>query len=267
MSDIVERLRRLQKQAGRTPAPASATQRDSIGAQLRRLLARRGHTRRVLDPPAGVRLCEGLYLVEHREPAQYAPAIRLPWCEAEEIPSENYICFDTETTGLAGGVGTKAFMLGTAQWQRGELVTRQLYLTALSGEAAMLSAFSQALPQHAILVSYNGRSYDVPLLKGRYRIHRQAHPFDDRAHIDLLHPTRRAYRGVWENCRLATIEKNVLGVLREDDLPGAQAPAAWLAFLRGLESRSLGRVLTHNRVDLTSLAALLGHFNAESSAR
>ncbi|MET0231432.1 MAG: ribonuclease H-like domain-containing protein [Rhodanobacteraceae bacterium] len=264
MSEIADRLRRLQTQAGRMHASPSAAPRDSIGAQLRALLARRNRAKRALDPPAGVRLCDGLYLVEHREPATYARAIRLPWAEADETSSENYICFDTETTGLAGGVGTKAFMIGTAQWQRGELLTRQLYLTALAGEAAMLSAFAESLPRDAILVSYNGRSYDVPLLKGRYRIHRQTHPFE-RAHMDLLHPTRRAYRGVWENCRLATIERNVLGVTREDDLPGAEAPAAWLAFLRGLESRSLARVLTHNRVDLKSLAALLGHFNAESA--
>jgi uncharacterized protein len=265
MSEIADRLRRLQNQAGRTRVPSAEPQRDSIGAQLRRLLQRRHAAKRVLDPPAGVRLCDGLYLVEHREPATYASAMRLPWSDTDEAPSENYVCFDTETTGLAGGVGTKAFMIGTAQWQRGELLTRQLYLTALSGEAAMLSAFADALPRDAILVSYNGRSYDVPLLKGRYRIHRQTHPFDDLAHVDLLHPTRRAYRGVWENCRLATIERNVLGVMREDDLPGAHAPAAWLAFLRGRESLSLGRVLAHNKVDLSSLAALLDHFNCEAS--
>lgn len=261
MSEITDRLRRLQKQAGRTHAPSVEPPRDSIGAQLRRLIARRNASKRALEAPAGVRLCDGLYLVEHREPATYAAAMRLPWLEEDETPSENYVCFDTETTGLAGGVGTKAFMIGTAQWQRGELVTRQLYLTALSGEAAMLSAFAETLPRDAILVSYNGRSYDVPLLKGRYRIHRKTHPFDDLAHVDLLHPTRRAYRGVWENCRLATIERNVLGVVRSDDLPGAEAPAAWIAYLRGLESRSLARVLSHNRVDLSSLAALLGHFN------
>ena len=262
MSEVADRLRRLQKQAGRAPAPSRQPPRDSIGAQLRRLLARRNAAKRVLDPPAGVRLCDGLFLVEHREPATYAPTIRLPWTDAEEAPSENYVCFDTETTGLAGGVGTKAFMIGTARWQRGELVTRQLYLTALSGEAAMLGAFAEALPRNAILVSYNGRSYDAPLLKGRYRIHRQTHPFDALRHVDLLHPTRRAYRGVWENCRLATIERNVLGVRRDDDLPGSEAPAAWLAFLRGCENQSLGRVLAHNRVDLTSLLGLLTHFNA-----
>jgi len=262
MSDIADRLRRLQKQAGHAPALAEAP-RDSIGAQLRRLIARRTAAKRALDPPAGVRLSDGLYLVEHREPATHSPAIRLPWLEGREVPSENYVCFDTETTGLAGGVGTKAFMIGTAQWQRGELLTRQLYLTALHGEAAMLNAFAESLPRDAILVSYNGRSYDAPLLKGRYRIHRQRHPFDALPHVDLLHPTRRAYHGVWENCRLATIERNVLGVKRDNDLTGAQAPAAWLAFLRGHESRSLGRVLAHNRVDLKSLAGLLDHFNTE----
>ena len=222
--------------------------------------------RRALEPPAGARLCEGLYLVEQREPAVPSPAIRLPWQDEVAAASERFVCFDTETTGLAGGVGTKAFMIGTGQWRDGALVTRQLYLTALRGEAAMLSAFAEALPDDAILVSYNGRSYDVPLLKGRYRIHRQQHPFEERDHVDLLHPTRRAYRGVWENCRLATIERNVLGVVRDDDLPGAQAPAAWLAFLRGHESDSLGRVLTHNRIDVQSLASLLRHFSDSACA-
>lgn len=260
MSEVADRLRRLQTQAGRPSVPPGGSRGGSIGVQVRRLLARRSRAKTELDAPAGVRICHGLYLVEHREPATYTPTMRLPWSDADEAQSESYICFDTETTGLAGGVGTKAFMIGTAQWQHGELLTRQFYLTALSGEAAMLNAFAASLPTDAILVSYNGRSYDVPLLKGRYRIHRQSHPFDDLPHLDLLHPTRRAYRGVWENCRLATIERNVLGVVREDDLPGSEAPAAWLAFLRGHESRSLARVLGHNKIDLRSLATLLAHF-------
>ena len=260
MSDVRDRLRLLQKQAGRVATNASEPARESTRAQLKRLLARRSASRRALAPPAGVELCDGLHLVERREPATYAPTIALPWREEGAAESERFVCFDTETTGLAGGVGTKAFMIGTAQWQEGSLVTRQLYLTAMRGEAAMLSTFARALPSDAILVSYNGRSYDVPVLKGRYRIHRQAHPFDALAHVDLLHPTRRAYRGVWENCRLATIERNVLGVVRDDDLPGSEAPGAWLAYLRGVESRSLGRVLDHNRIDMRSLAGLLLHF-------
>jgi uncharacterized protein YprB with RNaseH-like and TPR domain len=73
------------------------------------------------------------------------------------------------------------------------------------------------------------------LLKGRYRLHRQAHPFDDRGHVDLLYPVRRAYRGVWENCRLQTIERQLLGIVREDDLPGREAPAG----VAGVSSRSI----------------------------
>jgi uncharacterized protein YprB with RNaseH-like and TPR domain len=240
MSDVRDRLRVLQRQAGRIAVEAPDPARESIRVQLKRLLARRSGVRRSLAPPAGVEVGEGLHLVERRERATYAPTLVLPWHDEGPASSERFVCFDTETTGLAGGVGTKAFMIGTAQWQGDALLTRQLYLTAMRGEAAMLGAFADALPADAIL--------------------RRAHPFDALPHVDLLHPTRRAYRGMWENCRLATIERHVLGVVRDDDLPGSEAPGAWRAFLRGLESRSLDRVLTHNRIDLTSLASLLAHF-------
>jgi uncharacterized protein len=265
MSAVVDRLRLLQRQVGRGPASGSNEGLSAIREQLRRFMARRQRSTRALDAPAGSKLCEGLYVVEQRHAATECADIHLPWSDEGAIPRRRFVCFDTETTGLAGGVGTKAFMIGTAQWRGAELVTRQLYLTALAGEAAMLDAFATAIPDDAILVSYNGRSYDAPLLKGRYRMHRRAHPFDSRTHLDLLHPTRRAYRGVWENCRLLTIERQLLGIDRGDDLPGAQAPAAWLAYLRGQESRSLGRVLDHNRSDLVTLATLLEHFAAQRS--
>ena len=263
MSTVADRLRLLQRQVGRRPTSDPSPALSGIREQLRRFMARRQRSLRTLEAPAGRKLCEGLHVVEERHAGAEGADIHLPWSEEGAIPRQRFICFDTETTGLAGGVGTKAFMIGTAQWFGAELVTRQLYLTALVGEAAMLEAFASALPDDAILVSYNGRSYDAPLLKGRYRMHRQAHPFEARTHLDLLHPTRRAYRGVWENCRLITIERHLLGIDRGDDLPGAQAPAAWLAYLRGQESRSLGRVLEHNRSDLVTLATLLEHFAAQ----
>ena len=265
MSQVGDRLRLLQRQVGHRPADDPQQRTRTIREQLRRFMARRQRSHRTLDAPAGVKLSEGLYAVEQRQACTTATGLRLPWSEEGAIPRERFICFDTETTGLAGGVGAKAFMIGTTQWQGAELITRQLYLTALAGEAAMLDAFASALPADAILVSYNGRSYDAPLLKGRYRMHRQQHPFDVRPHLDLLHPTRRAYRGVWENCRLITIERQLLGIDRGDDLPGAEAPAAWLAYLRGHESRSLGRVLEHNRSDLVTLATLLEHFAAKGA--
>ncbi len=185
--------------------------------------------------------------------------VPLPWGESTPVDRSRLVHFDTETTGLAGGVGTKAFMIGSAQWMGNSFVLRQWYLTALAGEEAMLRAFSDSLPAAPVFVSYNGRSYDAPLLKGRYRIHRLEHPFESQRHVDLLYPTRRHYRGRWENCRLQTIERNALGIVREDDLPGSEAPGAWLDYLRGKSSEKLARVIAHNRQDLLSLSELLQH--------
>ena len=82
------------------------------------------------------------------------------------------------------------------------------------------------------------------------------------AHVDLLYPTRRLYRGVYENCRLATIERRVLGIVREDDLPGSEAPGAWLGYLRGGSAQLLRRVVQHNRQDVVTLATLALHLAA-----
>ena len=252
MTAVIERLRLLQKQSGRLARPPS-----SIGSELRLLLGRRNrNVLRRLQAPAGVEIADGLYLVEKQLNVEASPTVRIPWGEPIEVNRERLVCFDTETTGLAGGVGTKAFMIGTAQWTGNRVLVRQLYLTALAGEAEMLQTFSENLPTDPIYVSYNGRSYDAPLLKGRYRMHRQSHPFEDRLHVDLLYPVRRAYRGVWENCRLQTIERNLLNIVREDDLPGSEAPAAWLTFLRGESSANLARVVEHNRQDLCTLTTL-----------
>lgn len=261
MSEVAQRLRMLQRQSGRVVIPTAPT--TDARPDLRRLLDRRERRRsRQLAAPGGIEIAEGLRLVEWRRPSSASRTVGLPWGDPLEVERERLVCFDTETTGLAGGIGTRAFMIGIAQWHADELVVRQLYLTALAGEAAMLRWFAGNLPQDAIFVSYNGRSYDAPLLKGRYRLHRQSHPFVERGHVDLLHPVRRAYRGVWENCRLQTIERQLLGIVREDDLPGRDAPAAWLAYLRGQSSANLARVLEHNRQDVLTLSVLLDRLAA-----
>jgi len=116
-----------------------------------------------------------------------------------------------------------------------------------------------------VLSSYNGRCYDAPLLKTRYRLARMAEPLSALDHVDLLFPTRRRYRGVWENCRLATIERELLRVMREDDLPGSQAPAAWLGYLRGGSARNLRRVAEHNHQDVVSLSLLMRRLVEQAS--
>lgn len=279
MTATLERLRSLRRQAGQgaplaprmqsenaappaAPAPAVQTIDD-----LRRLL-------RVRAPAAAARaatpidrtlpgeeIAPGLRLIHTVLACDPPPArIALHFTrDGGEIAARDALCFDTETTGLAGGTGTRAFLIGSARWRDDGLHIRQWLMTALAAESALLRAFADSLDPDAVPVSYNGRSYDAPLLAARYRLARLSDPLPGRPHIDLLHPARRRWRGRWENCRLATIERRVLGVVREDDLPGSEAPAAWLRYLRGGDTRDLRRVVDHNRQDLMSLAGLLLH--------
>jgi hypothetical protein len=137
------------------------------------------------------------------------------------------------------------------------LVLTQWLLTAFKGETAMLDEARRWLPPEAMLVSFNGRSFDVPLLATRARLNRVADAFTPLPHIDLLPPTRRAFAKRWENCRLQTAERRLLHFHRDDDLPGAAMPQAWTNFLRTGLAAPMRAVLEHNRRDVVSLAALM----------
>jgi len=210
----------------------------------------------------GVEIAPGLWLTEAivdwgRPP----PMIDTAFARWEKpVAYDRLLHFDTETTGLAGGTGTRAWMIGAADWLTdGRFRLRQLTTTTMGAETAMLRMFAQWLQPDTVLVSYNGKCYDSPLLKTRYRLARLPDPLSGLGHLDLLHPVRRHWKGVWENCRLATAERELLGVVREDDLPGSEAPAAWLSYLRGGSALNLRRVLTHNAQDLKSVAGILLH--------
>ncbi len=249
------------------PTPADAPPRGSLQSisGLRRLLGlrekalslpRRSHDREV----AGEEIAPGLRYTEVHLPMP-APSHDLPLAFAkrvdESVDPRHLLFFDTETTGLAGGTGTRAFMIGAADWHGEGLRVRQLLMTTMAAEGAMLDAFSAWLSPSTVLSSYNGRCYDSPLLKTRYRLARRGDPLSALDHVDLLFPTRRRYRGTWENCRLATIERELLRIVREDDLPGSEAPAAWLTYLRGGPARNLRRVAAHNHQDVVTLALLM----------
>jgi uncharacterized protein YprB with RNaseH-like and TPR domain len=258
---------------------------------LRRLLGVRARTVVPLPPHGpvdrslpGTEIAPGLRLVETHLPmpvsavalslafaARRTPVRGRAGAIASAMPDivdpRDLLFFDTETTGLAGGTGTRAFMIGAADFRRhpdfGDgLRVRQLLIATMAAEADMLRAFAGWLSPSTVLASYNGRCYDAPLLKTRYRLARQPDPLRDLAHVDLLFPSRRRWRGRWENCRLATIEREALGVLREDDLPGSQAPAAWLQYLRGGSSSLLKRVAAHNHQDVVTLALLTAELAA-----
>jgi hypothetical protein len=278
VSATLERLRTLRRQAGQGAMPASpppAMRRNSDAAptsvqtidELRRLLrvralGRIAHAHATLDRVLiGEEIAPGLRLIESLHPADPPPAqLSLAFARREDsVARADLLFFDTETTGLAGGTGTRAFMIGAARWRDDGLRIRQWYMTAMAAERDLLAAFAAWLAPGSVLASYNGRSYDAPLLAARFRLARLTDPLPACDHVDLLHPSRRRWRGRWENCRLATIERRVLGIVREDDLPGSEAPAAWLRYLRGGDARDLRRVADHNRQDLVSLAGLLTH--------
>ena len=170
---------------------------------------------------------------------------------------EGLLFLDTETTGLAGGTGTLPFMVCLARIQGEQLQLGQWILTGFAGEAALLEIVGSWIKSSAQLVSYNGKSFDMPLLITRYRLARQTDPFTDKAHIDLLHLTRRACGHGWDDCRLQTAEQRLLGFVRENDFPSHLIPQAWSEFVRGGGMESLNAIAEHNRHDVLSLAALL----------
>ncbi len=274
MSAVLERLRDLQQQAGRAAPPVlplpsrPAPARSEVPEHIRRLLGIRSKatTPRALPPTntdrhvPGEQIAPGLFYVEQHAPWPDAPAhVDAGFARLGTFASEHLLYFDTETTGLAGGTGTRAFMIGAADWFADGLRLRQLTTTTMAAETDMLRQFAQWLGPQTVLVSYNGKSYDAPLLNTRYRLARLPSPLLGLVHLDLLHPSRRRWKGRWENCRLGTIERQVLGIVRNDDLPGSEAPRAWLDYLRGGSARNLRRVAEHNAQDLRSLAALCLH--------
>lgn len=261
-----------------TAPPAPALRRPDVGG-LHRLLGLRDRGTAAARPRGnaqdrhvpGEQIADGLFLIEAFLP-QAIPTAPLSLAfarrEGEAVQPHDLLFFDTETTGLAGGTGTRAFMIGAADWrhdaQRGAgLRIRQLLMTTMAAETAMLRTFASWLQPSTVFCSYNGRCYDAPLLKTRYRLARQREPISALDHVDLLFPTRRRYRGTWENCRLATIERQLLQIVREDDLPGAEAPAAWLNYLRGGSALNLRRVAEHNHQDVVTLAQLMLRLVAE----
>jgi len=207
---------------------------------------------------------DGVIRVEHRLPPAHRHGARpltnpvagvvLPGSVLP--PAESLLFLDTETSGLAGGTGTVAFMVGLARWSEEGLVVRQYLLPGFGGEAAMLDHLAAELDGVAAVVTYNGKSFDMPLLRDRFRLAGITAAMDV-AHVDLLHPVRRLFRACWPDCRLATAEERLLGFRRSDDLPGAEAPLAWFDYLHGGELRRMPGVVRHNRDDLVSLAALL----------
>jgi hypothetical protein len=174
---------------------------------------------------------------------------------------------DLETTGLFGGAGTQAFLVGCAAIDGDAIRVRQFLLPGFEHERAVLSEVESWAKSHGALVTYNGRSFDVPLIETRFMFHRVPCPLDGVPHLDMLHASRRLWRqrplatGTPDpddsSCSLSVLEKHIAGLHRVGDLPGYEIPSRFFRFVRDGDARPLEAVLEHNRLDLISLAAVL----------
>jgi len=189
-----------------------------------------------------------------------------------------FVFFDLETTGLSGGAETQAFLVGCAWFEAGgSFVTRQFLLTRHADERALLETVARELARAGALVSFNGRSFDAPLLETRYLFHRLKWNGRELPHVDVLHPARRfwkhgvarafqarldgaretgALRGDGSSCSLTALERDVVGARRSGDVPGIEIPGRYFQFVRSGDARPLVAVFEHNRLDLLTLAAL-----------
>jgi uncharacterized protein YprB with RNaseH-like and TPR domain len=163
---------------------------------------------------------------------------------------------DIETTGLAGGTGTYAFLVGVGYFEGGGFITKQFFLRDFSEERAMLWLLSDLANRFRFLATFNGKRFDIPLLETRFIISRMDNPFADRPNYDLLFPSRRIWKGIYEDCRLATLESCVLDIDREDDVPSEMIPQFYFDYLQDGDARRIQRVFYHNRIDVLSLVTL-----------
>jgi uncharacterized protein len=178
--------------------------------------------------------------------------------ELASIDFSRALYIDTETTGLAGGSGTLPFLIGMAWFEGEQLWVEQLLLPGPGCEAPMLTRLAERLSQASAIVSYNGKSFDWPLLRTRFVLNRIPTPRLP-GHLDLLHCARRVYKTRLGSVRLIHLEQELLGFERIDDLPGELIPQRYFDFLRGTaDGGTLIPILDHNRSDLVALPALLG---------
>jgi hypothetical protein len=179
----------------------------------------------------------------------------LPGMPAADTP---LLCLDTETTGLGSAAGTVAFLIGIGWWQGDRMRLVQLLLPDHSEERALLDALAAETPLGACLVTYNGRTFDWPLLETRFRMGRRVPPALD-SHLDLLLIVRRLFRHRLPDARLQTVERHLLRRHRAPDIPSWEIPAVYHSFLRGGAAGPIRVVARHNAEDVVTLGRLLAH--------
>jgi uncharacterized protein YprB with RNaseH-like and TPR domain len=276
--DLRSKLRRNLSDAA-APTPRAAPVRS--GASLRAYLERRrdrlaGPPREPVDLPPGEER-------ENEQGAFFVRSLRYPWdtvhgwfplgsvadadwatvatwAKDEAFGAANLeqcLFLDTETTGLSGGAGTAVFLTGLGFAEADAFVVEQVFLRSFAEEPAALTHVAARLGERPLQVTFVGKSFDRHRLRNRMVLHRIESGVMDPRHLDLYYLARRAFGAVLPDCRLRTVEEQRLGLRRHDDLPGSEAPQAWIDWLHD-RTGPVDRVLEHNRLDVLSLVTLLG---------
>ncbi|MHB9092386.1 MAG: ribonuclease H-like domain-containing protein [Chloroflexota bacterium] len=256
--DLAERLRRLGYVPTATPSAPSSTS----GAPLESVI--KGDWRET--PHGRCFVASATYPLEHvhggvrlRGMLDLAPSAlallgRGP--EYGDLDFRQTVFLDTETTGLTGGTGTYVFLVGVGYLDGPAFRVDQFFMSDYDEERAMLAALAGLLSRFGAVVTFNGKSFDLPLLDTRYAMWRQRPPLGEPLHLDVMFPARRLWRERVGSCGLGSLEENVLGVERSVDVPGWLIPSVYFQFVRDKDPRPLGPVFAHNEQDILSLLAL-----------
>lgn len=176
-----------------------------------------------------------------------------------EFICSDALFLDTETTGLAGGTGTMAFLIGLGWFEEGHFHVRQILARDFNEEKAALAHLSGVVGQKKFLITFNGKAFDVNLLATRFIMNRLTSGLSSLPHLDLLHPSRRILGHRLVNSRLVTLEMEILGVEREGDIPGWEIPQRYFNWLKRRDPCLLLDIFQHNRLDVISMATLTAH--------
>ena len=269
-TDLRTRLQRLklQKLKRDIPPPVAAAPRPPRAARASGADGLPGE--RVVTRLGSFQLIETLYDLNFQHgPKRLAdllahdPAVAARLARDEKLSAAGLagLAFiDTETTGLAGGAGTLAFLIGVGLCDGDRFVLRQYFLLDPGHEEALLTALVTDLESRTGWVTYNGRAFDLPLLETRLTINRQRGALGQRPHLDLLMPTRRLYRGRLPSCSLGDVERGVFKIIRDqDDVPGYLIPQMYIDYLRDGNPSEMRRVIYHNTIDILSMVTLAAH--------
>ncbi|MBO4367233.1 MAG: ribonuclease H-like domain-containing protein [Clostridia bacterium] len=208
-------------------------------------------------PAAGLEIRENATTADERLFHLGAAGMKRLECVDAEPDIERILFLDTETTGLSGGVGTVAFLLGLG-WVRGtDFHTRQILMKDYASEDMLIGELTRAAEDFDMVVTFNGNTFDLPLLNTRCTMNRREYPLEDMDTLDLLKHSRRLWKRRLGSVRLTRLEEEILGYEREADLPGSEAPERYFEYLRTGDMSVLEEVIEHNRHDIISMSSLL----------